>query len=104
MDFSGKVVLVTGGSRGIGRACAEVFGEAKATVVLTYVGNAAAAQETVSSVEGKGGMAEAVRLDTADTAACSECIEQLVKKHGRLDVLVNNAGIAIDGLALRVKD
>jgi 3-oxoacyl-[acyl-carrier protein] reductase len=101
MTFSGKVVLVTGGSRGIGRACAVAFGQAGATVVLTYAGNDAAAEEAVRLA---GERSRAVKFDVADTAACTGCVEDVVQKHGRLDVLVNNAGVAVDGLLIRVKD
>ena len=101
MDFTGKVVLVTGGSRGIGRACAVAFGKAGATVVLTYAGNEAAAAEAVKLA---GPKARSVRFDVADTAASAAAVDEVLKAHGRLDVLVNNAGIAIDGLAVRIKD
>jgi 3-oxoacyl-[acyl-carrier protein] reductase len=100
-DFTGKVVLVTGGSRGIGRACVVAFAKADATVVLTYAGNEAAAEETVRLA---GGPTRAVKFDVADTAACGRAVEDVVSQHGRLDVLVNNAGVAIDGLTLRVRD
>ena len=101
MDFTGKVVLVTGGSRGIGRACAVAFGKAGATVVLTYAGNEAAAAEAVAA---SGPNARSMRFDVADPAACAAAVDQVVKGAGRLDVLVNNAGVAIDGLVVRVKD
>src|SRR5687768_3285208 len=97
-DFEGKVVLVTGGSRGIGRACAVAFAKRGATVVLSYAGNEAAAQEAVKLCEAAGSKAKAVRFDVADTGACSEQVDAIVKEFGRLDVLVNNAGVAIDGL------
>lgn len=100
-DFSSKVVLVTGGSRGIGRACVVAFAKAGATVVLTYAGNTAAAEEAVRLA---GGPTSAVKFDVADTAACARAVEDVVQKHGRLDVLVNNAGVAIDGLSMRLKD
>lgn len=101
MTFDGKVVLVTGGSRGIGRACAVAFGKAGARVILTYAGNDAAAEEAVRLT---GERARAVKFDVSDTAACAACVEEVVQKHGRLDVLVNNAGVAVDGLLVRVKD
>jgi len=104
MRFEGKVVMVTGGSRGIGRACAVAFGKQKATVVITYAGNEAAAAETVKLVQEAGGKAQAVRFDVADTAACAGAVEDVVKTYGRLDVLVNNAGVAVDGLLMRFKD
>lgn len=103
-DFKGKVVLVTGGSRGIGRACAVALARRGASVVLTYVGNEAAAAEAVRLVEQAGGQGKAVRLDVADTKACTATVEAIVEEQGRLDVLVNNAGIAVDGLVMRTRD
>lgn len=103
-DFEGKVVLVTGGSRGIGRACAVAFARRGATVVLSYAGNEAAAQEAVGLCEAAGGKAKAVKFDVADSKACADTVDALVKEHGKLDVLVNNAGVAIDGLVMRLKD
>ncbi|WP_224370782.1 3-oxoacyl-[acyl-carrier-protein] reductase [Hyalangium versicolor] len=103
--FKDKVVLVTGGSRGIGRACAVAFAKAgAATVVINYAGNEAAAQETVKLVQEAGAKAEAMKFDVSDTAACSSAVESIIKAHGRLDVLVNNAGVAVDALVMRVKD
>jgi len=103
--FKDKVVLVTGGSRGIGRACAVAFAKAGAsTVIISYAGNEAAAQEAVGLVQAAGAKAEALKFDVSDTAACASNVEQLVKTHGRLDVLVNNAGVAVDGLIMRMKD
>jgi 3-oxoacyl-[acyl-carrier protein] reductase len=102
--FKDKVVLVTGGSRGIGRSIAVAFAKQGATVVFSYAGNEAAAQETLGLLQAAGARAEAVRFDVADTAACASAVETLVKTHGRLDVLVNNAGVAVDGLVMRVKD
>ncbi|WP_338865264.1 3-oxoacyl-[acyl-carrier-protein] reductase [Myxococcus stipitatus] len=105
MSFKDKVVLVTGGSRGIGRACAVAFAKAGAsTVVISYAGNEAAAQESVALIQAEGAKAEALRFDVADTAACASAVEGIIKTHGRLDVLVNNAGVAVDGLVMRVKD
>ena len=101
MEFTGKVVLVTGGSRGIGRACAVAFAKAGATVVISYAGNEAAAAEAVALA---GPNARSMKFDVADTAACAAAVDEVVKGAGRLDVFVNNAGVAIDGLAVRVKD
>ncbi len=103
-DFSGKVALVTGGSRGIGRAIALELGRRGARVVLSYAGNEAAAEQTVKALAEVGASARAVRFDVADAAACTAAVEALLKAEGRLDVLVNNAGVAIDGLVMRVKD
>lgn len=103
-DFANKIVLVTGGSRGIGRAITVEFAKRGATVVLSYAGNEAAANETVKLVTDAGGKAKAIRFDVADSEACTKAIDDMVKEFGRLDVLVNNAGVAIDGLIMRFKD
>jgi len=103
-DLSGKVAFVTGGSRGIGRATAEALAELGSHVVLTYVGNEASARETVESIVGKGGKAEALRLDVGDAASAEAIIAETAKRLGRLDILVANAGISVDALLLRLKD
>jgi len=103
-DFQGKVALVTGGSRGIGRAISVALGRGGATVIVNYAGNEAAALETCELVAKAGGKAIARRFDVADSAACSAAVDEAVKEHGGLHVLVNNAGIAIDQLLMRLKD
>jgi len=103
-DLTGKVALVTGGSRGIGRACAEALAEHGATVVVSYVKGEAQAKEACDAITAKGGKAEIVGFDVADTKAAEAAVEEFAKTHGRLDILVANAGIAIDGLLLRLKD
>jgi 3-oxoacyl-[acyl-carrier protein] reductase len=102
--LDGKVALVTGGSRGIGRACSEALAEQGATIIVNYVKGEAAAREVADAIVARGGKAEICGFDVADTKATEAAIEEQVKKHGRLDVLVANAGIAVDGLLLRVKD
>ncbi|MCL2725959.1 MAG: 3-oxoacyl-[acyl-carrier-protein] reductase [Polyangiaceae bacterium] len=102
--LDGKVALVTGGSRGIGRAICEALAEQGATVVINYVKGEAQAREVADGIVAKGGKAEIAGFDVADTKATESAIEQTAKKHGRLDVLVANAGISIDGLLLRLKD
>jgi 3-oxoacyl-[acyl-carrier protein] reductase len=102
--LAGKVALVTGGSRGIGRATAQVLAELGARVFITFVGNEAAARETVDAIQAAGGTAEALRVDVADTAAAEAAVADVAKRAGRLDVLVANAGVSIDGLLLRLKD
>ena len=104
-DFKGKVALVTGGSRGIGRAIVETLGRGGAAVAVNYAGNEAAAQEAAEKARAAG--APAVRLlkfDVADPAACTAAVDEVVKEMGGLHVLVNNAGIAIDQLVMRLKD
>jgi 3-oxoacyl-[acyl-carrier protein] reductase len=102
--LAGKVALVTGGSRGIGRAIVERLAGDGADVVFFYRGNAAAAQETVAAVGAAGGRAEAMQVDVADAAAVSSAIEQLIAARGRIDVLVNNAGIVRDNLLALLDD
>jgi 3-oxoacyl-[acyl-carrier protein] reductase len=104
IDFKGKVVFITGGSRGIGRACALAFAQLGAEVAIGYAGNQAAAQETVEQIQKLGAKAKALQFDVADSKACARAVEEIVEQTGRLDVLVNNAGLAIDGLVMRVKD
>ena len=103
-DLTGKIALVTGGSRGIGRATAQALAEQGAEVAISYVGNEAAAKETVSAIEAAGGKAQALKFDVSDTAATEQAIAEFAKRAGRLDILVANAGIAIDGLLLRLKE
>ncbi len=104
-DFKGKVALVTGGSRGIGRAIAVTLAQGGAAVAVNYAGNQAAAQEAAEKVKAAG--APAVRLmkfDVADPDACAAAVDEVVKEMGGLHILVNNAGIAIDQLVMRIKD
>jgi 3-oxoacyl-[acyl-carrier protein] reductase len=102
--LDGKVALVTGGSRGIGRACCEALAEHGATVVVNYVKGEAAAKEVADGIVAKGGKADIAGFDVADSKASETAIEEVIKRHGKLDILVANAGIAIDGLLLRMKD
>ena len=102
--LDGKVALVTGGSRGIGRACAEALAAQGATVIVNYVRGEDAARAAADAITAAGGKAEISGFDVADTKATEQALEGLVEKHGRVDILVANAGIAIDGLLLRVKD
>jgi 3-oxoacyl-[acyl-carrier protein] reductase len=102
--LDGKVALVTGGSRGIGRAICEGLAEQGATVVVNYVKGEAQAREVAEGIVARGGRAEIVGFDVADANAVDPAIESVAKRHGRLDILVANAGISIDGLLLRLKD
>lgn len=99
-----KVAVVTGGSRGIGRACAEALAAQGAHVVVTYVRGAEEAAKVVAGIQEKGGKAEAIGFDVADMAAAEDAIAGVAKRLGRLDILVANAGISIDALLLRVKE
>lgn len=102
-DLTGKVAIVTGGARGIGRAVSECLAARGAHVVVNYSSNEAAAVETVNAILAAGGKAEALRFDVSDSAAVDAAFSSIVEKHGKLDILVSNAGISIDQLLLRVK-
>jgi len=103
-DLSGKVAIVTGGSRGIGRAAAEALAGQGARVVVGYATQEAAASEVVAGILAKGGAAESLHLNVTDAAAAENAIAETAKRLGRLDILVASAGIAIDGLLLRLKE
>jgi 3-oxoacyl-[acyl-carrier protein] reductase len=102
--LDGRIALVTGGSRGIGRACCEALAAHGATVIVNYVKGEAAARSVVEAIGTAGGKADVTGFDVADSKAVDAGIEGIVKRHGKLDILVANAGIAIDGLLLRLKD
>jgi 3-oxoacyl-[acyl-carrier protein] reductase len=101
--LDGKVAVVTGGSRGIGRAICVALGQAGAHVVVNYAGNEAAARDTVSAVSALGATAEIKQFDVGDEGAVQAVFKDLEGAHKRIDILVNNAGIALDQLLLRVK-
>jgi 3-oxoacyl-[acyl-carrier protein] reductase len=102
--LDGKVAIVTGGSRGLGRATAEALAGQGALVVVNYVRGEDEAKKVVAAIEEKGGRAEAVGFDVANMAASEAAIAEIAKRHGRLDALVANAGIALDNLLLRLKE
>ena len=100
--LTGGVAIVTGGSRGIGRAIVEVLAAAGMEVVFTYRENAAAAAEVSAGVP--GGKVIGEKLDVRDAAACSAFVERLAERTGRVDVLVNNAGVIRDNLLAMLSD
>lgn len=100
-----KIALVTGASRGIGRAIAVAFAKEGAKVVVNYAGNEAAANETARLITEAGGAAPVLkRFDVADSAAVDKAFDEIKAELGGLHILVNNAGISKDGLLLRFKD
>lgn len=103
-ELTGKVALVTGGSRGIGRATAEALAEQGAYAVVNYARGEAEALAVVEGIVARGGKAEALGFDVSDSAKTEEAIAALAKRLGRLDILVANAGISIDGLLVQLKD
>src|SRR5258708_20387883 len=102
--LDGRIALVTGGSRGIGRACCEALAEQGATVVVNYLKGEEAAHQVASAIAAKGGAADIAGFDVADSKAVAAAVDEIVRRHGKVDVLIANAGIAIDGLLLRLKD
>ncbi len=97
MDLSGRVALVTGGSRGIGRACCLMLAEAGARVAVNYYRREEEARAVVDSVARAGGEAVALRADVADPAAARRLVEESAARWGRLDVVVNNAAVWTEG-------
>jgi 3-oxoacyl-[acyl-carrier protein] reductase len=102
--LAGKVALVTGASRGIGRAIAIALGRRGAKVIINYASKEDAARETAAAVEAAGGQAAIAPFDVANSIAVTEAIKALGKEHGGLDILVNNAGVAVNGLFMRFSD
>ena len=101
IELAGRIALVTGASRGIGRAIATMLARQGATVVAAARGDNAAA--TVDAITSAGGRAETASADVADAAAIDTLVSGTLARHGRIDILVNNAGIARDQLLLRMK-
>jgi 3-oxoacyl-[acyl-carrier protein] reductase len=101
--LDGKVAVVTGGSRGIGRAISVMLARAGAHVVVNYAGNESAARETLEFIHAAGGKGEVRQFDVTDETAVQEAFKAVTEAHKRLDILVNNAGIALDQLLLRIK-
>jgi len=99
----GKTAIVTGASRGIGRAIAVGMAREGAAVVINFTANERAAQETLVKVEAAGGQGLVVRADVADAADCEKLIRAALDKFGKVDILVNNAGITRDNIVARMK-
>ena len=104
MLLDGKVALVTGASRGIGRAIAIRLASEGAKVAINFAGNQKAAEEVKGEIEKNGGEAILVKANVADSAAVDEMFAKVIEAFGTVDILVNNAGITRDGLLIRMKD
>ena len=103
MRLKDQIALVTGGSRGIGRAIVQAFAAEGAKVAVVYRGSKEAADALVQEVTQTGGVARALQADVADPAAAAACVEQVEKELGPVDILVNNAGVIQDDLFVRME-
>lgn len=99
-----KTALVTGASRGIGRAIALALAAQGAAVVVNYNGSGERAQEVVDTIKAQGGQASLHQCSVGDFQACQEMIQHVIKEYGHLDILVNNAGITRDNLIMKMKE
>jgi 3-oxoacyl-[acyl-carrier protein] reductase len=104
MRLSGKVALITGSARGIGRAIAERFSSEGAAIVVNDVGSDAGARETLAALQAAGGSGTVEMFDVSDAAQVDAGVKAILEAHGRIDVLVNNAGITRDNLLLRMSE
>jgi 3-oxoacyl-[acyl-carrier protein] reductase len=104
MRFEGKVAVVTGASRGIGRAIAQRLGGEGARVVVNYASSPQAAEEVVQSIQATGGQAAAFQADVGQMDQAKALVEHAIERFGDLHILVNNAGIIRDGLILTMKE
>lgn len=104
MHLDGKTALITGASRGIGRAIAIRLASEGAAVAINYAGNAKAAEEVKSIIEAAGGKAMLVQADVSNAGSVDAMIKEVVEAFGGIDILVNNAGITRDGLLMRMKE
>ncbi|MEX0722879.1 MAG: 3-oxoacyl-[acyl-carrier-protein] reductase [Gracilimonas sp.] len=104
LSLEGKTCLVTGGSRGIGKAIALKLAEFGADVAITYARSSEAAEEVKAEIEGRGRKSKAIQADAVNLERAEEVINEIVEDWGKLDVIVNNAGITKDNLILRMSE
>ncbi len=104
MSLTGKIAVVTGGSRGIGREICLKLAAMGAKVVVNYVSNPSAGEETVAAVHEAGGEAVLYQFDVADVLSVDSAMAKIIEDCGRIDILVNNAGITRDGLLMKMKE
>jgi len=103
MDLGGQIALVTGASRGIGKAIALALGRAGAYVVVNYRGNREAAEGSLGAITEQGGQGELCPFDIADESQIEAAVKNIVDRHRKIDILVNNAGVTSDNLLMRLK-
>lgn len=103
ISFDGQIALVTGASRGIGRAVAVQLGRSGAHVIINYRGNEAAAEATLDSLSAAGGRGELSRFDISHENQVEEALKKIIDRHNKIDILVNNAGVTSDSLLMRMK-
>ena len=104
MLVDGRIALVTGASRGIGKAVALALAAGGADVAVNYAGSAQAAEAVAEEIRAMGRKALVVQADVSDAASVQQMVERVIAEFGRIDILVNNAGITRDGLLMRMKD
>jgi 3-oxoacyl-[acyl-carrier protein] reductase len=104
MTLEGKIAIVTGASRGIGRAIAEELATEGATVVVNYQANIAAAEEVVTGILARGGQAMALQADVSDLVAAEHLVKTTIDSYGQIDIVVNNAGTTRDTLLMSMKE
>src|SRR4051812_23084531 len=104
LSLKNQIAIVTGGSRGIGRAIATTLAASGATVVVNYKGNQAAAEEVVNEIAAADGQALAIQADISQSAEVEQLFKAVLERYGKIDILVNNAGITRDTLLLRMKE
>ena len=102
--LTGKVALVTGAGRGIGRQIALTLAKANAFVIVNYNGSRNNAEDVVNEITQSGGSAEAIQCNVADAAAADNMVKDVIARHGRVDILENNAGITRDNLIMRMSE
>ena len=102
--LTGKIALVTGASRGIGKEIAVTLAKNGATIIVNYNGSRERAEEVVKAIEENGGKAVAMQCNVADFSESEAMVSEILKEHGRVDILVNNAGITKDNLIMRMSE
>lgn len=103
MTLQGRIALVTGGSRGIGRAVVLALARQGARVVINYLGNHSAAEETLRQLTAQGGSGELCPFDVSREPQVDEAVKKIVDQHKKIDIVVNNAGVTSDNLLVRLK-